>query len=347
MDRRRWNNLPEADVIAVRSLRKHYRVHKRPPGALAALRSVFHRAYETVKAVDDVSFDIEPGERVGILGANGAGKTTMLKLLSGLLHATSGSVLVAGHDPRRREHAFLRRISLVQGQRQRLLWDLPPSDTFELLRLVYEVPKEEFASTLRELSSLLDLGDLPRRPTRELSLGERMKCELAASLLHRPEVLFLDEPTIGLDVGMQIAVRAFIQRQNEQHGTTLLLTSHYMDDVAALCPRVIVMDRGRVAYDGRLDALVRRVRPEKRVVLHLSLPIGDREIAALREVATVMSHSAQEVVLRVDPDRLRTVLAAALAALPVRDLVVEDAPLEEVMADLFAGRADARLKGDA
>jgi ABC-2 type transport system ATP-binding protein len=327
-------------MIAVKNLEKHYTVHKRSAGVVAALRSVFRRDYETVRAVDGVSFDIKRGERVGILGANGAGKTTTLKVLAGLLHATSGQVDVAGHDPRRREREFLKRISLVLGQRQRLVWDLPPNETFELNRVVYEIPQPDFTKTMRELDTLLGLGELPRRATRELSLGERMKCELAAALVHRPSVLFLDEPTIGLDVSMQVAVRAFIKKYNEDFGATLLLTSHYMDDVAALCPRVIVMDHGRIAYDGSLDALARRVRPDKRVVLRLRQPVAGADVEPL---GVVLKHTAEEVVLRVEPERLQETLAKALAQLPIGDLTVEDAPLEEVMAELFNGaqRAEA------
>src|SRR5579884_2293123 len=227
-------------MVRVRALRKHYKVHERPPGVAAAFRSLVHRQYKTVAAVDGIDFDIAAGERVGFLGPNGAGKTTTLKILSGLLHPTSGEVRVDGHEPRRREDAFLKKIMLVLGQKQQLLWDLPPSDTFELNRAVYGVSRPEFQATLRELSDLLDLGDLVRKPTRTLSLGERMKCELAAALIHRPKVLFLDEPTIGLDVSMQATVRDFVKRYNERNGATLILTSHYMEDVAQLCPRVVV-----------------------------------------------------------------------------------------------------------
>ena len=329
-------------MIAVEHLSKHYRVHKRAPGALAAMRSLFHRDYDTVKAVEDISFAIAAGERVGVLGSNGAGKTTTLKVLSGLVHATSGTVSVAGHDPRRRETAFLERISLVLGQRQRLLWDLPASETFELLRVMYEVPRADFDVALRELSDLLDLGDLPRRPTRELSLGERMKCELAAALVHRPKVLFLDEPTIGLDVSMQLAVRAFVRRYNEQHGATVLLTSHSMDDVVALCPRVVVMNRGQIAYDGPLDALARRVRPEKHVMLQLRTPVDAKDLPPL---AGVVRHTPVLVVLKVLPAQLQDTLSLALAKLPIRDLTVEDPPLEEIMAELFDGQRASHEKG--
>src|SRR5207244_7999094 len=233
-------------VIDVRDLRKHFKVHRRPPGLAAALRSLVRRKYDTVKAVDGVSFSIAPGERVGFLGPNGAGKPTTLKVLSGLLHPTSGEVRVAGHLPQSRAAEFLKRITLVMGQKQQLLWDLPPVETFALNRAIYEIPKADFERTVRELTDLLGLGGLVNRPTRQLSLGERMKCELVCALLHRPRVLFLDEPTIGLDVSMQATMRSFIRTYNERYQATVLLTSHYMDDVVALCPRVIVLDKAKL-----------------------------------------------------------------------------------------------------
>ena len=255
-------------MISVRELRKDYKVHERAPGVGAAFRSLFKRSYKTVRAVDGVSFEVEAGERVGFLGPNGAGKTTTLKVLSGLLHPTGGEAIVDGQVPRFRSEGFLQAITLVMGQKQQLLWDLPPADTFELNRTLFDVPRERFRTTLAELVERLELGDLVRKPTRQLSLGERMKCELAAALIHHPRVLFLDEPTIGLDVSMQATIRAFIRDYNERHGATVLLTSHYMDDVAALCPRIVVIDKGKLTYDGPLAELVRRLRPEKR--LHIS-----------------------------------------------------------------------------
>src|SRR5262245_49796449 len=320
-------------MISVRDLRKHYKVHKRPPGLKAALRSVLHRSYTTVRAVDGITFDIGPGERVGFLGPNGAGKTTTLKVLSGLLHPTSGEVLVDGHVPRRREHAFLRKIMLVTGQKQQLLWDLPPAETLELNRAIYDVPVAEFRATMAELTDLLDLGDLLTRPARQLSLGERMKCELAAALIHGPKVLFMDEPTIGLDVSMQVVMRDFIRTYNEQFGATLILTSHYMDDVAALCPRVIVIDKGRLSYDGGLDELVQRVRPEKRVACRLSAAVPRDQLEALGKV---VKHEPAEAVLQVPVDQVNSVVGKALASLPVKDLTVENPPLEEVMSELFS-----------
>ncbi|MDC0709998.1 ATP-binding cassette domain-containing protein [Stigmatella sp. ncwal1] len=319
-------------MISVRGLRKHYKVHKRPPGLKAAFRSLVRREYTAVKAVDGISFDIRPGERVGFLGPNGAGKTTTLKVLSGLLHPSEGEVTVDGHTPRLREAAFLKKIMLVMGQKQQLLWDLPPAETFELNRAIYDVPPAQFKQTLDELVALLELEELIHKPARQLSLGERMKCELAAALIHRPQVLFLDEPTIGLDVSMQATMRAFIKAYNERYGATLILTSHYMDDVAALCPRVIVIDKGELSYDGGLDALVQRVRPEKRVMFRLEQPV---EAARLEVLGRVVSHEPMSAVLQVPPEAVSATISRALASLPVTDLTVENAPLEEVMSELF------------
>jgi ABC-2 type transport system ATP-binding protein len=320
------------DVITVDGLHKHYRVHQRSPGLAAAAKALFHRRYTEVRAVDGISFSIERGERVGFLGPNGAGKTTTLKVLSGLLHPTSGAVRVDGHEPRRREDAFLKKIMLVLGQKQQLLWDLPPAETFELNRAIYDVPKEQYKKTLDELTELLGLGDLMRKPTRQLSLGERMKCELAATLIHRPTVLFLDEPTIGLDVSMQSTIRGFIKRYNEEHGATLLLTSHYMDDVTALCPRVIVIDHGKISYDGSLDVLAARVRPDKRIVLRLERPVLR---ADLEPLGAIVRHEDGEAVLQVARDLVSQTVSRALSQLPVVDLTVQDPPLEEIIKELF------------
>ncbi len=328
-------------MISVLKLRKHYRVARRRPGFMAAFGSLFRRTYVTVKAVDGISFEIKPGERVGFLGPNGAGKTTTLKVLSGLLHPSEGEVFVDGHVPRKREAAFLKKIMLVMGQKQQLLWDLPPADTFELNRAIYEVPRADFAQTLKELAELLELGDLIHKPTRQLSLGERMKCELAAALIHRPKVLFLDEPTIGLDVSMQAKMREFIRAYNERHGATLILTSHYMDDVAALCPRVIVIDKGQISYDGGLAELVRHVRPEKRVVLHLSANVAPDQ---LRSLGSLVQSNGAQAVLQVPADTVNAVVTKALASLPVKDLTVENPPLEEVMSELFARSRAARAQ---
>jgi ABC-2 type transport system ATP-binding protein len=320
-------------MIEVERLRKWYRVHRRPPGVAAAFRSLFHRKYDTVKAVDDLSFSIRGGERVGFLGPNGAGKTTTLKVLSGLLHPTEGKVSVAGLVPQKRDRKFLEQITLVMGQKQQLLWDLPPSETFLLNRAIYDIPRAQFDETLGELTSLLGLTGLVDKPTRQLSLGERMKCELAAALLHRPRVLFLDEPTIGLDVAMQATIRSFIRAYNERFDATVLLTSHYMDDVAALCPRVVVIDHGRLIFDGALVELVKKVRPDKRVLLRLSKPVERPDLEAL---GTVIQHDVASATLQLRPEALQGAITRALSTMPIHDLTVEDPPLEEVMRDLFA-----------
>jgi ABC-2 type transport system ATP-binding protein len=323
-----------ADIEVV-ELTKHYKVHRRPPGIGAAIRSLFHRNYETVKAVEGLSFKIEPGERVGFLGPNGAGKTTTLKVLAGLLHPTTGTVRVAGHTPSKRDHEFLKQITLVMGQKQQLLWDLPPVETFALNRAIYDVPRARFDETMKELSALLDLEKLATKPARQLSLGERMKCELAAALLHRPRILFLDEPTIGLDVSMQASMREFIRAYNERHGATVLLTSHYMLDVTALCPRVIVIDEGKLIYDGDLTALTRRVNPDKLISLKLERPVPKEDVARF---GVVVTHDEGRAVVRVTQPALREVVAAILSTLPVVDLTVEDPPLEDIMRQLFASQ---------
>ncbi|HHH29768.1 MAG TPA: ATP-binding cassette domain-containing protein [Polyangiaceae bacterium] len=313
-------------------MKKHFRVQPRAAGLKASFKALFTRARETVKAVDGVSFSIAAGERVGFLGPNGAGKTTTLKMLSGLLHPTAGTVRVAGHVPQRREAALLDQIMLVMGQKQQLVWDLPPTDTFALNRAIYQVPRAQFEATVDELVELLDLGDLVNKPTRELSLGERMKCELVASLIHRPKVLFMDEPTIGLDVATKVKVRAFIRDYNERYGATLMLTSHYMDDVVALCPRVIVIDKGRLSYDGSLEELVAQVRPEKRITLTLASEVDDN---ALSDMGTLIQNRDGQVILQVDKAELGAVVSKALSTLEVSDFTVEAAPLEEVMSELF------------
>jgi viologen exporter family transport system ATP-binding protein len=323
--------------IEVSSLSKDYRVHRRQAGLANTLRSVFRRSYETVHAVKNLSFAIAPGERVGFLGPNGAGKTTTLKVLSGLLHPTSGTVWVAGHRPELREHRFLKRITLVMGQKQQLLWDLPPVETFAQNRAIYDIAPAQFDGVMKELDELLGIAEIATKPTRQLSLGERMKCELAAALLHRPDVLFLDEPTIGLDVSMQLAVREFIRSYNERTGATTLLTSHYMDDVAALCPRVIVIDKGRLCYDGDLRTLVQTIRPDKSIALRYQLA-PDR--AALERIGTVAEYDAGKVVVRVPQQGVREAVAQLLLDKNLHDLTIEDPPLEEVLRELFARTAE-------
>ena len=325
-------------VIEVRSLSKTYRVHKRAPGILAAAKSVFRRKYEPVEALSDLSFTVGAGERVGFLGPNGAGKTTTLKILSGLLHPTAGQARVFGFTPHARQVQFLKTITLVMGQKQQLLWDLPPAETYAMNRAIYDLPKAEVKDTLAKLVDLLDIGDLIHKPTRQLSLGERMKCELAAALLHKPKVLFLDEPTIGLDVSMQARMRQFIHNYNEEFGATVLLTSHYMEDVMALCPRVVVIDKGRLIYDGDLKALIRRTRPERRITIGLASTVSSSIVQTL---GNVIAHEDGRVILSVPPDQVNDTVKHAFAILPVADLTIEDPPLQDVMHELFTQNKSA------
>ncbi len=329
---------PMTTAISVRALTKIYEVHERPPGLWSALRSVFRRQTKKVVAVSDLSFSIEPGERVGFLGPNGAGKTTTLKTLSGLLYPTSGEVSVLNHVPQHRDPDFLRAITLVMGQKQQLLWDLPPAETFDQNRAIYGVPKAVFNETLGELDTMLEIGALAKKPTRQLSLGERMKCELAAALLHRPSILFLDEPTIGLDVSMQLVVRDFIRSYNEKRGATVLLTSHDMGDVASLCPRVIIIDGGKLKYDGSLEKLVKTVRQDKRIVLTFA-EAPDRSL--LEKMGNLVEFAPGRAVLEVTQAHLREAMGHLLTTPGIHDLTVEDPPLEEVMRDLFAHDKEA------
>jgi len=318
-------------IIHIHELSKTYEVTERESGMLASVRSLVHRTREEVRAVDRISFDLAPGEVVGFLGPNGAGKTTTLKMLSGLLHPTAGEVTVLGYLPSKRMGSFLRQITLVMGQRNQLVWDIPAMDSFELNRAIYRIPQADYRRTLDELTQLLELGPLPRKPVRNLSLGERMKCEIAAALLHRPQVVFLDEPTIGLDVTMQRRIRDFIAEYNRRFGATVLLTSHYMADVEALCKRVVVIHHGRLLFDGELSALVRQFTAHKTLVVQLEDGRLD-----LGKYGEVLSSEEGRYTLRVPKAQTARITEQLLADLPVIDLLVEDPPIEEVIERVFA-----------
>jgi ABC-2 type transport system ATP-binding protein len=294
---------------------------------------------------------VEPGEIVGFLGPNGAGKTTTLKMLSGLLYPTDGEATAMGHVPWRREDAFLRRMTLIMGQRNQLAWDIPVVDSYELNRAIYGVSREDFRTRLDELVELLELGDLIRKPVRNLSLGERMKVEIAGSLLHRPDVLFLDEPTIGLDVTMQRRIRSFIGEYNTRTGATTLLTSHYMADVEALCKRVIVIHHGLLLYDGDLSGLVARFAPHKTIVLDLETDVPDAAASLARALEGTGGHVTEQgtdrISLRVPRNQTAAVTTRLLAELPVLDLVVEEPPVDEVIDAVFAGGTAEATESDA
>lgn len=318
--------------IKVRSLTKRYRVPVREAGFRASVASLFRRRYRIVEAVTDVSFDIGRGEIVGFLGPNGAGKTTTLKMLSGLLHPTSGEATVLGHVPWRRPAALLREMTLVMGQKNQLVWDIPAMDTFLVNQAIYDVPEKEFRQTVDEFSALLGLEGLLEKPVRNLSLGERMKCELVAALLHKPRILFLDEPTLGLDVTMQTRIREFIQEYCRRYGATVLLTSHYMADIAALCQRVIIIHNGRLMFDGELSHLVGRIAPFKVLRVALDEEVSRERVSAIGEV---LSYGNGKIALKVPKERTPEVASRLLAELPILDLSIEDPPIEEVIDQVF------------
>jgi ABC-2 type transport system ATP-binding protein len=310
----------------------------REGGLRAAVGSLFRRENRAVPAVDGISFDIEPGEIVGFLGPNGAGKTTTLKMLAGLLFPTSGELSVLGYEPSRRQAAYLRQITMVMGNRNQLQWDLPALDSYELLRAIYRLHPDDFRKTRDEFIELLDLGELVRKPVRNLSLGERMKVETAAALLHRPNVLFLDEPTIGLDVTMQKRIRSFVAEYNQRYGATVLLTSHYMADVQALCKRVIVIHHGRILFDGELAALAARFGAEK--TIGVTLKEGS-EAVDLSAYGRVIGSEDGKVSLKVGRDQAPDVAGRILHDLPVADLTIEDPPIEDVIESVFADASAA------
>ncbi len=325
-------------AIEAQDLARVYRVPERDSGLRAAFRSLLHRRHRDVRAVDGISFRIAPGEVVGFLGPNGAGKTTTIKMLSGLVHPTGGEATVLGFTPSRRQPDFLRQMALVMGNRNQLAWDLPALDSFAVQQAMYGIPKAAFAGTLEGFIQLLELEELVRKPVRNLSLGERMKVEIAGALLHRPQVLFLDEPTLGLDIGMQRRIRAFIKAYNQQEGATVLLTSHYMADVEALCDRVILIDKGRIQFDGALSALVARFAPHKRVSLsfHESARL---EAADLAPYGSVTEWAGATAVLAVPRDQIAPVVARLLAEQPIADLGIAEASIEDVIQQAFQDSA--------
>jgi ABC-2 type transport system ATP-binding protein len=318
-------------AVHVADLSKFFEVSERDPGLRAAIVSLVRRRHREVRAVDAISFDVAPGEVVGFLGPNGAGKTTTLKMLSGLLYPSDGVATVLGHVPSKRERAFLSRITLVMGNRNQLQWDLPALDSFELNRAIYRIPRADFTPLRDELIELLDVGDLVRKPVRNLSLGERMKVEIVGSLLHRPQVLFLDEPTIGLDVTMQKRIRSFIAEYNRRYGATVLLTSHYMADVVALCRRVIVIHHGEILFDGPLARLGDQFAAWKTITVEL-LESG----VDLSRYGDVLESDGDRVKLRVPKAETARVTAQLLAERDVADLTVEDPPIEDVIELVFA-----------
>jgi len=319
-------------IIETKDLRKVYRSIKKSPGILGSLKGLVTRQTQEFEAVKGINISLEPGELVGFLGPNGAGKTTTLKMLSGIMHPTSGSAQVLGFKPWDRSNELLRNISLVIGNKQQLWWDLPAYDSFEVLKVLYEVPDALFKQRIEFLCEELDLTDKIYTQVRKLSLGERMKCELVAALLYRAKVLFLDEPTLGLDVVSQKRIRQFLLKVNKEEGCTMLLTSHYMQDVEELCERVIVIDHGSVVFDGLISKLESEYADHRRVKLIFSSPVMREEVESLGEI---VEWDDGYVVLDVPASETAQVAAAALSKLPIRDLAIDKVEIEEVIRGLF------------
>lgn len=322
-------------VIKVENLKKYYRVHQKEPGLLGSVKSLFARKYYDVKAVDGVSFEIAEGELVGFIGPNGAGKTTTLKVLSGLLYPTSGKVSVLGFTPWDRKQQFQKKFSLVMGQKNQLWWDLPAIESFILNKAIYEVPDEEYKKTLDELVELLEVSDILKIQVRKLSLGQRMKMELIAALIHSPKILFLDEPTIGLDVVMQKKMREFIKEYNTRKNATIILTSHYMDDVKELCERVIIIDKGVMLFDGKLENIIKKFADHKMITVIFSKKVDPEK---LQSFGKLESFEPPKAVITVNRSKASDIAAELLKKFPVDDLNIEEAQIEDVIRKVFTSQ---------
>ncbi len=322
-------------AIVVEHLSKTYLSYKRPPGLWSAVKSLFKRERHEVQAVRDISFTIEEGELVGFLGPNGAGKTTTLKMLAGIIFPTSGRASVLGYVPWERRPEMQRQIALVMGQKMQLWWDLPPYESYVLLKALYEVPDSDFERRVNELAEMLEIRHVLNTQVRRLSLGERMKCELLAALLHRPRVLFLDEPTIGLDVVSQKRIREFLKEYNRRERTTILLTSHYMQDVQELAQRVLIIHHGQLIFDDTLRALVERYSPTKALRLQFESPVRPEQLVPFGRIVRIENH---EAVLEVPREQVSRVASEVLQSLPVHDITIEEIDVDEIIRDIFAGK---------
>ena len=320
-------------AIRVKNLKKYYCVHQKEPGLIASIKSLFYRKYYDVKAVDGVTFEINEGELVGFIGPNGAGKTTTLKVLSGLLYPTAGEVKVLGFQPFKRQPEFQKQFALVMGQKNQLWWDLPAWESFVLNKEIYEVANEEFKERVHELAEMLEVEDVLKVQVRKLSLGQRMKCELIAALLHHPKVLFLDEPTIGLDVVAQKKMRDFIRLYNQKYRATIILTSHYMGDVKALCKRVIIIDKGTILYDGLLENIVEKFSSEKIINVDFETKVDQEKLNLIGKVKEFKGDHAQIHIPRGQISRKTSTL---LEKFPVSDLTIEEPPIEEIIRQVFS-----------
>ena len=322
-------------VISVQNLVKNYKTYKKEPGVFGAIKSLYSRNYELIPAVSDVSFEIEEGELVGFIGPNGAGKTTTLKCLSGLLYPSRGKVNVLGFDPWKREDKFLKKISLIMGQKNQLWWDLPPIESFLLNKEIYGIPDKQFKEALLQLSELLDIGDVLNVQVRKLSLGQRMKCELVAAILHNPRILFLDEPTIGLDVVMQKNLRDFIREFNGKYNSTVILTSHYMEDVKQLCKRVIIIDHGKLLFDGNLSDIIKKYATKKFINVLFEKDVERKEI---EKFGKIHAYKPGESIIAVNREDAPSVAAEMLKQFVIEDINIEEPDIEDVIRDVFTNK---------
>jgi len=322
-------------VIKLKNLRKHYKVFEKEPGFMGSIRSLVKRKHRLVKAVDGVSFEIDEGELVGFIGPNGAGKTTTLKVLSGLLYPSSGAVSVLGYIPSERKTVYQKQFSLIMGQKNQLWWDLPAMESFILNKEIYEVPDRDFRETVGGLAELLEVEDILKVQVRKLSLGQRMKCELIAALIHSPKILFLDEPTIGLDVVMQKKMRDFIREYNRQKRATILLTSHYMDDVKELCKRVIIIDRGKILFDGDLLEIIERYADHKLLTVVFAKKIDEKKLVKIGELK---EYNFPRAVISVKRSAASVAAAELLQEYPVADLNIEEERIEDIIREVFSGK---------
>jgi len=328
-------------VIKVQDLRKIFKVHRKQPGFAASVKSLIRRDWIDKVAVTGSTFEVNEGEIVGLIGANGAGKTTLVKMLSGIIHPTSGTAEVLGHVPWKREDAFRRQIALIMGQKAQLWWDLPGADCFELLREIYQIPPEQYRKTLDKLSEMLQIGDEMNIQLRRLSLGERMKMELIAALLHSPRVVYLDEPTIGLDITTQRAVRDFLLDYRQKNAPAMILTSHYMEDIERLCERIIIIREGEIVYDGSLDRVMREYAPYKQLRLNVHRSsTNPLNAASLQEMGKVVECDPGSLCLRVARDKVPEVAAELLRKFSVIDLSIEDPEIGDTIERIMAGKAD-------
>lgn len=325
-------------VIHVKNLKKYYKVHQKEAGLLGSIKALVSRKYYDAKAVDDISFSLEEGELVGFIGPNGAGKTTTLKCLAGLLYPSAGEVSVLGYKPFDRKSEFLKQVSIIMGQKNQLWWDLPASETFSLNKEIYEVPTKQFDETINELVDMLDVRSLLKVQVRKLSLGQRMKMELIAGLTHSPKVLFLDEPTIGLDVLMQKKLREFIKAYNLKYKATIILTSHNMDDVQALCDRVILIDKGKLVFDDKLAKLISTIANHKLLTIILDKPVPR---AQLEELGVVKEYEFPRAVIQVGRNEVVAKSVQAIEKFIVTDMNVEEPKIEDVIREVFTGKDTA------